>query len=81
MPHQIMPQKETVVPGDKLWPFSEALIARWERLVMRSCRSLVVRECRIVAESVSTASKQKSQPAAWRTSVVAPNSEVHEILI
>ena len=31
----------------------------------------ILGECRILAESVSTAANQKSQPAAWRTSVVA----------
>ena len=49
----------------------------WEWPFMRhSYLSLIVREGQELAESVSTASIQKSQPAAWRTSVVAPNSDV-----
>ena len=46
-----------------------------------SCRSLVVRVGQELAVLRSTLTNHMSMPGVWRMSVVAPNSEVHEILI
>lgn len=73
MPYQIMPQKETAVPGDKLWPFSEALIARRERLVMLQPRPSpeLGERCLIMAGSSPRRRWKQSMRGEPRTASVA----------